>query len=355
MHQVYVDKKEYKIFVISDIHGDLPLFKKLLAKLNITPSDYLVLLGDYVNKGDYGVETLDYVKELEKRKNTYVLKGNHELAMYDMFTNKMDFLEMYQWIIVNKKNLVNDILSPEGKCISDFTKDELFDYLSTKKHIIEKINSLITVLHFDDFIFVHGGYEKNIAKEEEYKYLKWDTFNEDSVVNDKTVVVGHMPVVNFRVDHIDTRPYFNHEKNIIFIDGGVGVNLVSELNALIIEKTNGKTTYQFVQENNFSVKKVKKTIRLDKDSESVFVNYPFFEVEIIEKGNPFSICKYKRTDKCFSIFTSMLDGDRVTYNYTNNFLSVAKGEEVQLCYYYEDYALVKYKNEFGWIKKESIL
>ncbi len=348
-----IDKKEYRIFVISDIHGNCELLKNLVNKLNIRPEDYLVLLGDYVNKGYGSLSTLEYVKQLAKRENTFVLKGNHELAMYEMFTDKEMFLEMYEWIVVNDNNLVNEILALEDKSISDFTKDALFEYLKTKDDIIEQLNSFLTILYFDDFIFVHGGYDKNIHPEEEYKYLKWDTYNEDSLVNEKTVVVGHMPVSNFRSDKLDTRPYFNSEKNIIFVDGGVSIKRVSELNALVIEKNNGQVKYDYVQENNFEKRVIKKRISLDKDKESVFVSYPFYEVDVLESGEQFSFCRYKRNGKCFRVFTSMIESDRVTYNYTNNFISPKKGENVFVCYYYEDYVLVKYNNEFGWIKKQS--
>ncbi len=355
MKEKHINENEYRIFVISDIHGNHKLLKKLIKKLHMKPEDHLVLLGDYINKGNGGLETLEYVKELDKRERTYVLKGNHESGMYMMFTDKYMFSKMCKWIDVNKKNLVNDILVSEDKKISDFTKDELFDYLNSKTEIIEQIENMLTVLYFDDFIFIHGGYEREMNADEEYKYLKWDTYNEDSGVNEKTVIVGHMPVSNFRDDMIDTKPFFNQGKNIIFIDGGMGVKRVSELNALIIEKRDGNITYDVVQENDFIKKTVLSNTYLTNDKDDVFVHYPNFEVEIIKNDGQFSLCRYLKNNREFRVFTSMLDGDRVTYNYTNNFLSVSEGDTVYVCYYYEDYALVKCNNTFGWIKKESIL
>ncbi len=354
MKEIYIDDSEYKIFVISDIHGDHKLLKKLINKLNIMPEDYLILLGDYINKGDGGLETLEYIKKLNKRKKTYVLKGNHEYAMFKMFTQWKTFLKMYEWIKVNKKNLVNDILIADGKKHLFYDKKLLFDYLSSKTEIIDQLDGILTLLYFDDHIFVHAGYQKHISENNEYKYLKWDTYNEDSEINEKVVVVGHMPSSNFRNDKLYTSPYFNKEKNIIFIDGGVGIKKVSELNALIIEKRNGKLTYDNVQENNFIKKEIVREISIEKDQEDVFITYPNFEVEVIRNDGIFSVCRYLKNGKEFRVFTSMIDGNMLTYNYTNNFLTIPKGEFVYLCYYYEDYALVKYKGEFGWIKRECI-
>ncbi len=355
MNVKHINENEYRIFVISDVHGSQDLLKRLIEKLNIKPEDYLVLLGDYINKGDGGLETLRYIRKLQKRPRTYVLKGNHEYSMHKIFTDEKLFKKMYDRINNSNHNLINDILIEDGKKYSDFDVDSLFKYLNSKKEIIKQLDEFLTVLFFDNFVFIHAGYDRDFYTSNEYKYLKWDTYNDDSEINDMIVVVGHMPVSNFRDNVLDTRPYYNKEKHIIFIDGGVGVKRVSELNALIIDKHRNKITYDYLQENNFEEKKVIMNIPIKKDSEKVFVTYPNFNVEVLSRSDKFSVCRYLKNGKRFKVFSSMIKNYKLTYNYTNNFLSVPEGDKVYVCYYYEDYALVKYKNEFGWIKKESIL
>ncbi len=355
MNVKHINENEYRIFVISDVHGNHELLKRLIKKLDINPEDYLVLLGDYINKGDGGLETLRYIKELQKRRRTFVLKGNHEYSMHKIFTDEKLFKNMYDRLNNSKRNLINDILTDDGKKYSDFDADSLFKYLNSKKEIINQLSEFLTVLFFDDFVFIHAGYDRDFYTSNEYKYLKWDTYNEDSEINNMIVVVGHMPVSNFRKDYFDTSPYYNKEKHIIFIDGGVGVKRVCELNALIIEKRYNKIRYSYIQENDFEEKKVKINIPLKKDNERVLVNYPNYNVEMISRGDKFSVCRYMKNGRRFRVFSSMIEKYKLTYNYTNNFLSVPEGETVYVCYYYEDYALVKYMDEFGWIKKESIL
>ena len=74
-------KGDYRCIVISDIHGHLDRFKQLLNKVNYTSNDYLVILGDFVEKGDQVIDTIHFVQELDKNEKTYVLAGNCEWAM----------------------------------------------------------------------------------------------------------------------------------------------------------------------------------------------------------------------------------------------------------------------------------
>ncbi|GHU84058.1 hypothetical protein FACS1894196_4780 [Clostridia bacterium] len=50
-----------RVLCVSDIHGSLTLFKRLLAKAEYTSGDMLVLLGDLYTKGKQGPETLRFI------------------------------------------------------------------------------------------------------------------------------------------------------------------------------------------------------------------------------------------------------------------------------------------------------
>ena len=79
-------KGDYRLIVISDIHGHLDRFKALLQKVKYTPDDYLIILGDFVEKGDQVIETIHYVKQLSQNKRTFVLAGNCEWALDALLT-----------------------------------------------------------------------------------------------------------------------------------------------------------------------------------------------------------------------------------------------------------------------------
>ena len=53
-------------FVATDLHGCLRTFRYLVEEeLRLRPTDYLYLLGDYVNKGPDSGGVLDYLMQLQ--------------------------------------------------------------------------------------------------------------------------------------------------------------------------------------------------------------------------------------------------------------------------------------------------
>jgi len=75
-----------RTLVMSDIHGELEMFERLLSDVKYDPDqDQLILLGDYVDRGPNSRKVLDKVIEL-KAEGALVLKGNHEDLMIKALT-----------------------------------------------------------------------------------------------------------------------------------------------------------------------------------------------------------------------------------------------------------------------------
>lgn len=72
-------------YIISDIHGDLKSFKKMLELIDLN-NDILIILGDVLDKGNRPMEALNLVRMLMRDYPGHVelIKGNHELfaSMY---------------------------------------------------------------------------------------------------------------------------------------------------------------------------------------------------------------------------------------------------------------------------------
>ena len=64
----------YRIIAISDIHGHYDILKGLMKKVDLRDEDFLVIIGDFINKGSNSYKTYKYIEELSKRKNTFILK-----------------------------------------------------------------------------------------------------------------------------------------------------------------------------------------------------------------------------------------------------------------------------------------
>ena len=68
-----------RILAISDIHGELDLFNKLLEKVEYDAStDQLILLGDYVDRGPDSKGVLERVVELKQQGVLRVLDERHD-------------------------------------------------------------------------------------------------------------------------------------------------------------------------------------------------------------------------------------------------------------------------------------
>lgn len=71
-------------YVCSDIHGNLDRYNKVVSKLS--EDDELIILGDVIDRGKYGIEIL---QDIMKRDNVHLIMGNHEFMMLDVL---MDLL-----------------------------------------------------------------------------------------------------------------------------------------------------------------------------------------------------------------------------------------------------------------------
>ncbi len=63
-----------RVLIVGDIHGTLHEFEELLHVVGYTASDRLILLGDLIDRGPYGVECIRLAMQL----GCEAMKGNHE-------------------------------------------------------------------------------------------------------------------------------------------------------------------------------------------------------------------------------------------------------------------------------------
>jgi protein phosphatase len=351
----------YRIIVISDIHGHLHEFERLIVKLDILEDDYLIILGDFINRGPDNLEVLRKIMDLSKRKNTFILKGNHEAFIMTYFKSEEKFHELYNFFRNDYyKTILNDMA-----VLLDFDYENN-DSFSEFRNIIQSkfkdelsfIDSLPIIFENEHFIFVHGGYDSSICpNSEEEKLLKYDDYNKLGPINEKTVIVGHWPTSNLRDDILSNNPIFNERKNIISIDGGIGVKISGELNGFVIKFDNGYIDYKNVQVNSFIKRKIKEEFSFPIE-ELYLINYPDFEIEIIEKDDIYSEVKHKKSGKIISVFNSLInevDGNYLLKTvYINRFFNLKKGDYIEVCESFDNVVLVKYNEEFGWVFKTQI-
>jgi len=196
-------------FIIGDIHGCLNTFNALLDQFKLEKTDFLYLLGDYIDRGPDSKGVIDRILKLkEDGYQVIALRGNHEQMFIDSYRAEVD----NNWFSITDKELLNSFNVLK---ISEIPAD-----------YIEFCNELPYFHEDDDFILVHAG--MNFESENplaDKKALLWarnwyEEINYDWL-GSKKIIHGHtMQSV------ADTKSQFKELNNtqIIDIDCGACVS-----------------------------------------------------------------------------------------------------------------------------------
>ncbi len=143
------------IFVIGDIHGRAKKLEALLEKIPLDlQKDYLIFLGDYIDRGRESKKVVDILWELKyKSPRVFFLRGNHEQMFMDflMGIDNITFL----W------NGGRTTLSSYG-----YFEDEHGNYIvHVPKRHLTFFEELPHYIETQDYIFVHAGLRPGIPLE----------------------------------------------------------------------------------------------------------------------------------------------------------------------------------------------
>jgi protein phosphatase len=354
--------EECRIICISDIHGSIDLFKALLEKCNICDNDYLILLGDYIEKGADSYGTFEYVKSLYKnRKNTYLIAGNVDYAPHKIL-NEFEEDKAANYLSKRSKSIIHQwaqqSMLPEIS-IENIrqVRKTLFDRY---KNDIDFISSMPFAITTSDFIFVHIGVDSDTLNGVNRKTF----FNAPGLLLDgmspdgRWVVFGHFPTFNSPLSGSSNNPTISKERKVIGIDGGNVLIEHGQLNAFIINKSGQKLDFSYEFTNYFKTRTILKTYEAEDDNLPIFkcLQPPY---EIISEEEYFYICLSPDTGITGRVKKEQLKRDKsgcyfAPYNNISSFLSVEKGEKVYIinddC---EGYTLVKnMRGIIGWIRKD---
>lgn len=361
-HQKLNLPDHYRCIVISDVHSHLDRLIQLLKEVDYTRNDYLIINGDFVEKGTQTLQTIDYLKRLSQENDkVYLLLGNCEYAIETLVNDDRYANQMIHYLHkIGKSGMIDqvvtklkiDLKNEEPVKIQQLVRQSLKSY-------IDYLQTLPTTLETQDFLFVHAGIEKR----QDWQYSSRSSFTEmrnfqkEGHLLNKYVIVGHLPTSNFYSNQINNDIMIDKNKKIISIDGGTGVKFISQLNALIIEGHHRHYHFTHHAVQPLPEYKVVDTY-LQNNQRDYKVAWPHFEVIILEAGEDFSLCLQIDTKNQFSIKNEFLyHKNHKTYcldDYTNHFVSVQKGNLVKLIGIYVHYAYIIKNKEVGWIPAHII-
>jgi serine/threonine protein phosphatase 1 len=183
--------------VISDIHGMYDLFRKTLEDNKYNPKeDKLILLGDYIDRGEKSYEVVKFIQTLQRDNDVIALKGNHE----DMAENAILTRDNSLWFYNGGQETV-------------------LSYLLHDKDITDDLNWLSSLPIFykeGDLFFVHAGvnpaYSFKHQNKEDMLWIRKEFFLHPKKYA-YTVIFGHTPITR--------EPYHTSiNNNTVDIDAG---------------------------------------------------------------------------------------------------------------------------------------
>ena len=189
------------LIAIGDIHGCPQSFDALLARIDPSPDDHLLFVGDYIDRGPDSKGVIDRLLDLREDVPCTFLRGNHEAMM-------IEYLDSGAFSLWRMNGGVSTLQS--------YLKDENHSEIKIPASHAEFVRETKLYHETEDFLFVHAGLKPELTIEEnldqkDEDVLLWERGHLDAseLAWGKPVVCGHTP----RPDPI------NREK-LILIDTG---------------------------------------------------------------------------------------------------------------------------------------
>ena len=348
-----------RIIVISDIHGNLSLFKSLLDKIKFNNDDYLFIDGDIIEKSNTNILMLDYIMALSEKPNVYVLCGNCDDVMLHLIPPVDENLIRF-YALKRPKTIINEFAGLLNVKIDDSTNinDLCKDFYQNFRKYFDFIESLphLAILN-DKLAICHGGIDDldNIS-EEAIDLMKYDDFYSRDIKLKMPLIVGHFPTINYDEKIPSISPVIDLNKNIISIDGGNNLVPWSMLNALIISNLKDfKISYDYQDEY--------KKIRVKEDNINNVTDLynitkkPIF-IDLLEEIGDYFLVKTNDNHKLYILKENIIyskEFDRtMAYNGFNYFIDVKKGDLVSLVFKRKPYSIVKKDGIIGLIDSNKL-
>lgn len=216
------------IYIISDVHGCQDKFHKMLDKIKFNEErDLLIILGDVIDRGDYGVELL---QEIFNMNNVILLKGNHEDMMLRSLNNDMYWMSV--WLKYNKGHTTLDkFLKLDNEVQNSLLNrlKELPEYLKVE------VNSSLYLLVHAGIRIAKGHTLDEMIENSDILWVRYE-FLKSKVETDFKVICGHTitGLIPYKINRnicflndeernnvIKNSKIFEDNKNKICIDCGI--------------------------------------------------------------------------------------------------------------------------------------
>ena len=200
-----------RILAMGDLHGHFSRALSAFRKANFNEEkDLLILLGDYVDRGDENLRCLRWAMEMAAKSNVIALRGNHEQMMLEYYLRGGEGNTRI-WL-PNGGNLTK-------REMDIWTKKDPMNLKRALKFIAERPLYHRIFIKGKEYIFVHAGLRPNIAleaqRDEDLLWIREEFY--EGYTGEAEVICGHTPIPYVKPDKYDPIRLPNH---ITMIDTG---------------------------------------------------------------------------------------------------------------------------------------
>ncbi|MCR5833785.1 MAG: metallophosphoesterase [Selenomonadaceae bacterium] len=174
-----------RILAIGDIHGKFSKLMSLIHKVNFDETkDFLILLGDYIDRGEDNIRCLRWAMEMSRKNNVVALRGNHEQMMLNYYlSDGAEFIWLPNGGNKTKKELeVWQLRSPDAL-------KRAFTFINERPYYHHMF------IDDEEYIFVHAGLKPNVPlaeqNEESLLWIREKFYN--GYNGSANIVCGHTP------------------------------------------------------------------------------------------------------------------------------------------------------------------
>lgn len=355
-----IDTKKRLIF-ISDIHGDIHLFKNALKEAKFSDNDELFIIGDMIEKGDFkdNLVMLREMLSLSKQPNVHLMAGNCD-EIFRFILPPLDKKRFLFYALNRQRSVINDLAEELNYTLSEQMDIDAFVMMINEKYpeFYEFIDQLSDVLFINDkLVLVHGGILdiQNIPHNA-IDVLKFDRFLEISKPQPIPMIVGHYPTRNYRSDISNVNPIFDSRKNIISIDGGNHVVKGGQLNVVMLDNLESMN-FSFFGIDHYPKYIAKQDVYHEPPKKQFNIQFGKNEVEIIAKDLDFYLIHpIGSKDELWvhEDFIFAKDDKHYCYDGSNTFINLKKGDEISIIKMAKPYSLIKHQGTIGLIETKYI-
>ena len=172
-------------YAIGDIHGCAKALRSVIDAIDPQPTDELVFMGDYVDRGPDSRDTIDQIIALQARTQVVALRGNHEMMLLGIALNQLDDSV---WLA----NGGNTTVASYGGSLNKIPSNHL-----------SFLRGLLPYYETHDTIFVHASYDPEIEMFKQSEMMTyWTHLTEPLPARHKSgkrVILGHTPQLGGQV------------------------------------------------------------------------------------------------------------------------------------------------------------